>query len=142
MPANNHSVGRDVTLDITDPNGPVRFATITSFDAKPITAKNTIKAITGIIYHQAFPDGWSGTISIERQNNSADAYFAQREADYYAGRNLPPARIMETIRESDGSLSRYRYEGVVLIMDDAGNKQADKSISMKMSWMAARRIKV
>jgi len=142
MPVNGYSVGKDVSLDITGPNGPLRFNQITEFKSKPETTDLKVKGLDGITKHVRFPDGWSGGFNVERQDSTIDDYFAQLEANYYAGINENPLTITETITEVNGSVTQYRYLGVLLKLDDAGEKAGDKTVKQVISFMASRRIKV
>jgi hypothetical protein len=142
MPVNSFSVGRDISLDIIGSQGPLRLTLITGFQSKPDTTDSKIKGLDGITRHVRFPDGWSGSFSIERQDSTVDDYFAQLEANYYAGLNELPLTITETIAEVNGSVTQYRYLNVLLKLDDAGSWEGDKSVKQKVSFMAARRLKV
>jgi hypothetical protein len=142
MPVNSFSVGRDVSLDIIASTGPLRFSLITGFNSKPDITDSKIKGLDGITRHVRFPDGWSGGFSIERQDSTVDDYFAQLEANYYAGLNEQPVTITETITEVSGAVTQYRYMMVLLKLDDAGSWEGDKSVKQKISFMAARRLKV
>ena len=93
--------------------------------------------IFGIVY-----DGWSIAIKLDRRDPTVDRYFAQREADYWAGVNLVSGTILESIREVDGSVSQYQYTGVVLKYDDAGDWKSDSFVSISLTGMASRRIRV
>lgn len=142
MPVNGFSVGRDISLDIIGPSGPLRFNLITDFTAKPDVTDQKVKGLDGITRHVRFPDGWTGSLSIERQDSTVDDYFADLEANYYAGLNEHPLTITETITEVSGAVSQYRFLGVLLKLDDAGDYAGDKTVKQKVSFMAQRRIKV
>lgn len=142
MPVNGYSVGRDVSLDIVGPNGPLRFNQITKFSSKPDTTDHKIKGLDGVTRHVRFPDGWSGGFDIERRDSTLDDYFAQLEANYYGGLNEQPLTITETITEVSGAVTQYRYTEVLLRLDSAGDWAGDSVVSQKVSFMAARRIKV
>jgi hypothetical protein len=88
------------------------------------------------------PAGWSGGFDLDRADSTLDDFFAQSESDYYGGVASPIISITETISEVNGAQSQYRYTGVALKFDDGGNKGADKVISQKVSFKAARRIKI
>lgn len=139
MPINGFSVGRDVTLDVVGASGPLRFGLVTKFTSKPDIQDQKIKGLDGITRHVRFPDGWSGSFDVERMNDVLDNYFAQLEDNYYAGTNEQPCTITETITEPDGSLSQYRYEGVLLKLDDAGDWEGAKTVKQKVSFVATRR---
>ncbi|MGJ7529853.1 hypothetical protein [Variovorax sp. GB1P17] len=144
MPMNNQSVGRDVSLDFYTSKGilPIAAAAITSFASQPATTQTASKGLDGITRYGVFPDGWSGVLDIDRLNGNLDTYWAQIEADFYNGVNILPGTITETISEPDGSISQYRYTGVMFDFKDAGTKVANQLVKQKLNFMAARRIKV
>lgn len=142
MPLNGYSVGRDISLDIIGPTGPLRFSLITNFTSKPDTTDIKIKGLDGITRHARFPDGWSGSFDITRADSTLDDYFSQVEANYYAGLNERPLTITETISEASGAVTQYRYTGVLLKLDDAGSWSGDQVVKQKVSFMADTRVKV
>lgn len=142
MPVNSYSVGRDVTLNINTPQGALKVAKITRFSPKQETSDIKVKGLDGIIEHMVIPDGWSGSIDVERKDSTLDDYFAQLEANYYAGLNLAQVSITETIKEANGKVSQFRYEGVQLKLGSAGDWAADQTVKQQLDFMAARRIKV
>lgn len=141
MPMNGYSIGRDVTITITLPDGTaLDLGKLTKFTSKQEADNQDIKALDGQKDRLRFFGGWTGSFEAERRGPEVDAYFAQLEANYYAGNDEPPATITETILEPSGAVSQFRYERVVLSYDDAGDKQGDKSISHKISFFARRRV--
>jgi hypothetical protein len=89
-----------------------------------------------------FFDVCSGTFDLERQDSKVYDYLAQLEANYYAGLNEQPVTITETITEVSGAVTQYRYLGVLLRLDDAGDKAGDSTVKQRLSFTAQRRIKV
>jgi len=143
MPVNGFTVGRDVTLTVIDGSGsPLPLGLITNFTSKQETTEQKVKGLDGITRPVKFYDGWSGSFDIERQDSTVDNYFAGLEEDYYAGISEKPSSITETITEVDGSVSQYKYQGVLLKLDDAGGKSGDKTVAQKLSFYASRRIKM
>jgi hypothetical protein len=144
MPVNSQSIGKDVSLDIYTSRGPLNVpaAAITNFTSQPQTTSTASKGLDGVTRNAVFPDGWQGTFEIDRLNDSIDAWWAQYEADYYAGVNLTGGTITETIAEPNGSVSQYRYTGVVLNFTNAGSRQGNQLIKQTLSFMASRRLKV
>jgi hypothetical protein len=144
MPVTNgFTVGRDVLVDVYTASGPLRLpATTTGFDAKPQYKSINSHGLDGVNRYAELPSGWSGTIQMDRSDDTIDAFFAQAEADYYAGIAVQPATITETISEADGSTSQYRYTGVVFRFDDSGNKRGDDKVAQSFSWSASKRLKV
>lgn len=142
MPVNGFTVGRDVSLDIIGPSGPLRFSLITGFMAKPDITDQKIKGLDGITRHVRFPDGWSGSFDIERENSLVDDYFAELEANYYAGLNEKSCTITETITEVSGAVTQYQFVGVLFKLDDAGDYKGDATVKQKLSFVSSRRLKV
>lgn len=142
MPVNNFSTGRDVTLVVSTPTGPMDLTGITNFTKKQMNTKLKSKGLDGIPRHGTIPDGWGGSLRFDRLSPNLDRFFALQEAGYYAGQNLQSGTILETISEADGSLSQYRYVGVVVTFDDAGDASADKKVEQTVSWEAETRLLV
>jgi hypothetical protein len=142
MPVNNFSVGKDVSVTIVTQAGPLSINLITAFQSKQDTTKTRVKGIDGKTRWVRFFDGWSGSFKLERRDSTPDDYFSQLEANYYAGINEQAASITEIIAEPNGALTIYRYIGVLLDFDDAGNFEGDSTVKQSISFVAERRIKV
>lgn len=142
MPQNGYSVGRDISLNVMTPNGQLVINKITGFNSKQETSKQKVKRLDGITDSLRFFDGWNGSFDVERSDSIVEDYFIQLEANYFAGLNEQPATIMETITNPDGSVSQYRYERVILSLDDAGSWKGDSSVKIKVSFEAARKKQV
>jgi hypothetical protein len=141
MPQAGYTLGRDVALDIIGPYGPVRLK-IMAFEAKPKIANSEITPLNGLTDELLIPKGWTGTIDVERTDSTLDDFWAKWEDDFYNGVVQPPATITETIQETGGSVSVYRYENVVLHLADAGKKEGEKTVRMQLTFTARRRKKV
>lgn len=142
MPQNGYNVGRDVTIVIQTPYGPLSIPKVTKFNPKPDVVEVKIKRMDGVVDHLRIPNGWSGTLEVPRDGSTVDDYFAQVEADFYSGVNEQPSSIYETIANPNGSISQYRYEGVMLSLDDAGERSGDKEISQRMKFVGSRKIRI
>lgn len=142
MPVNGFNVGRDVSVDINTSTGPLNFGLITKFTAKQDITDKKVKGLDGITRHARFPDGWSGTFDVERQGPELDNFFAQAEDNYYAGVDEQGGTITETITEVSGAVSQFRFLGVLLKYDDAGDWSGDDTVKQKVSFVASRRVKV
>lgn len=142
MPVNGYSVGRDISLNITVATGPLQVAKITRFTSKQEATEIKVKGIDGITDNLLLPDGWSGSLDVERKDGTIDAYFDTLENNYYSGVNNGESSITETIQESTGGISQYRYEGVQLRYDSSGEWSGDATVKQSLSWVAARRKKV
>ena len=142
MPVNTFSTGRDVTLSVVTSVGPVNFNLITKFSSKQDTKDVKVTGIDGNTRYVRFPDGWSGSFSLDRQNSVVDDYFAQIEAAYYNGAGETPCSITETIAEASGAVTQYRYTGVLLKLDDAGTWTGEDTVKQTISFVCAKRLKI
>lgn len=144
MTVNTFTTGRDVSVQINTPAGPlvIPATAILNFKASPETTKLRSKGLDGKTRHGVIHDSWKGSITIDRLDQTVDNWWAQLEADYFAGRRTGTATIIERIQEQDGSVSTFRYEDVCLTLDDAGEYAADKKVEQMLSFEAARRIRV
>jgi len=141
MPINGLNVGRDVVLDILDPanGGVLAWATITGFQSRQRSRQLQSIAMDGTNNYAELPQGWDMTFQVDRSSSAVDDYFATLENDYYTGVATVGIQVTETITETDGSTSQYRYENVTLKLADAGLKSGDNYIKMKVEGVASRR---
>jgi hypothetical protein len=142
MPANNFTTGRDVSLVFNGPGAQINTAGITDFSAKPLTTTLKSKPLSGVPQHAYIPDGWELSFKLDRLDPSVDTFWNTYEANYYAGINQPAGTINENIQNPDGSVSKYRYTGVVIKLDSPGDFSGDKKVEQTLSGMASLRIQV
>lgn len=143
MPANGFNIGKDATLDVvSSTSGPLRPTILTDFTFKQMTTGLESKAADGVNRFAEVPTGWEGTLSFDRGNSALDDYVAQAEASYYAGAPGDVITITQTVQEVSGAITQYRYTGVALKYEDAGDWGGEKIVKQKLSWKASRRIKV
>lgn len=139
---NSFNVGRDgAQLTIVDSSfGSVTINGIIGFEAKPGFVKLKSVAIDGRIRYRNIPDGHVLTFEIDRQDPTYEQYFAQKEANYYAG--LPPAAIFVTwtINNLDGSVSQYQYSDMDIAAEDDGNWKGQDKVNQKFTAQAGRKI--
>lgn len=139
----NMTTGKDVSIDIVLASGQtISLGNVTRFDRKPKTKAITSDGIDGVPRQGVIPGGWDLNIEVDREDNIPDVWWAEYERKYYAGETVRNVTIHETIREGDGSISQYRYEGVALSPDDMGDFQADKNVKMRFKGMASFRKRV
>jgi hypothetical protein len=142
MPANGFSIGKDVAVMVSTPSGQLTLNGITEFTAKPDSVTLSSKGLGGITRFASIENGWSGTFKVDRLDSIVDDYFAALSDAYYNGKNSPPGTIYETITEASGAVTQWRYEGVVLVLEDHGSWGGDKRVEQSIKWMASRRRKV
>jgi hypothetical protein len=141
MPVNNFTTGRDIALVIQLATGPLTLQ-LTDFGAKAKTTTLESKTLDGIKQHAYIPDGYDLSFKIDRQDTSADDFWAAFEAQYFGGANQVAGIIYQTIRESDGSVSQWRFTNVVVKLDNLGDYSGDKKVEQSFSGMASQRIRV
>jgi hypothetical protein len=142
MPVNGYTVGRDVTINVMTPDGPLQLNGVVKFTKRRDSTSKKVKKINGDTDTLNFPDGWSGSIEIERQDSNAEDYFAAVEAGYYAGQNILPGNICETIEEASGAITQWQYTKAVLSLTNAGDAMADETVKLQIDWSASRRVKL
>jgi hypothetical protein len=142
MPINNYSIGKDISYSVVTPSGPLTLNGKTGYSVKPMFTDLNHKGLNGINVHGVIPDGWQIELQFDRTDPNVDNYFAQLEADYFAGVNQQGGTIFENIVEKDGSITSFRYTDVILKYDNAGNWKGDSLIPISVTAMASRRIKV
>jgi hypothetical protein len=137
------SIGRDVSVDIVLPSGShLILDQVTGFDAKPKMKKLSSVGLDGVNRHATIPEGWSLSFDMDRANVVMDDYWSQFEAAYYNGQTVFNATILQTIVEADGSHTQFRFEGVSLSFDDAGNWKSDQYVKQRVSGEASFRKRI
>jgi hypothetical protein len=144
MPINDFSVGRDIAVDLYDAASKsiVSFNIRTGFGARQMTTEIKIKGLDGTTRYAYLPDGWGGTIDLERAGPDVEDYILGLEATYFAGQNVQANQITETISEPDGTITQYRYTGVMVRLPESGEWKGDASIKQRLEWVASRKVKV
>ena len=139
MPVGGFSIGRDVSIIINMPQGPVKFSNLTGFKRQQISTSIESKGLNGVDKFAEIPSGWQGSIDIDREDNALDLAFAFLENLYYSGQNVPSSTISETTTEKNGSVTQFRYVGVAFKFDNPGDAAGDAKMSQTFSWKASRR---
>lgn len=155
MPVNKHITGQDVELVINVNGGElglggaaVSFIGVTGFSSRQDTSDLRVKQINGEVRHLVLPDGWSGTFDITRQALSAsgqditlDDFFSRIEAEYYKGDDMGLAEITQRIKKQDGNYETYKFKDCALKLEDAGDYSGDSTVSVRVGFMASKRVK-
>ena len=143
MPVSGYTIGQDIKIEIVLPDeGILTLSKIISFNATPTMTNKTIQPMNGSPVILTFHEGWTGTLEGERDDDSVDSFWAQREAEYYAGQDILAGTITQTIKEKDGTLSRYLFTKVQFRLEDAGAYKGNDSVMWRMTFDAGRRQKV
>lgn len=142
MPVNNFTVGRDVSIVINGPSGQITLNGITDFSSKPMTTTIKSKPLGSPPIQGYIPDGWEMSFKLDRMDAGADSFYAAFEAGYWNGQNQPAGTVNENIQEADGSITKWRYTGFVMKLDNAGDFSADKKVEQSLSGFASQKLPV
>lgn len=145
MPMNGFSVGKDLSIDLVDPNTNIAtssFSLRTGFSERQLTSRVVIKGSDGIVRYLELPEGWEGELDYTRQNSAVDDYISGLETSYYAGLNNLTAQMTKTVVNPDMSISTFQFQGVVFKLTDGGTWNSDNEIKQKLGWVASLRVKL
>lgn len=142
-----YNIGRDgATLNIVANGSPLSPTILTNFESNQETVQLKSKPLSGPPIFQEIPDGWKGSFEVDRADGTLDDFFAQAEDTYYAGDDATVITILHTIADAAvgavGAVRQYRYDGIVMKLENAGSYKADEKVTQKVSFMASRRTKV
>lgn len=145
MIAGGFNIGKEASLDLVHPKlGIIPFGLLTNFSSRPLKNRLQSTPITNggrsqfrIVYF-----GWEGAFEIDRSDGIPDALIALLEENFYNGEPETYFMITETISNPDGSIDQYRFRGVVIEPEDAGNWKADEKVMIKLNFAATLRQKV
>lgn len=143
MTANNFNIGSDAKVTWLSDGAVVGASILTKFSKKQRTKDIESEGIDGVNRFRNVEAGWEGTAMYDRTDSRIDDYFALKETARYAGLPPPVVTFSESIvNASDGATARYRYDGVTMTLENAGDIGGDSKIEQSISWKASRRIKV
>lgn len=145
MPVNGFTVGRDVTITMVGANGVDLVLApdqITNFDAKPIKKEDWSRPLNLPPKPLYLPDGWRGTVQLDRQDSSLDQFQSDYEQQYWNGENMLPGTILQTITEDDGTTTQYRFDGCMFWVEEPGQWHDGGKISQRMEFCASTRKKL
>jgi hypothetical protein len=137
-------VGRDVTVTIAGAQGNIVIPSsqVTHFDAKPLKREDWSRPLNSPPEPLYMPDGWRGTIEIDRSDATLDTFQATLEANFWNGSNQLSGTIVQTIVEDNGSITQYQYNNVMFWVEDPGNFRADGKVSQRMEFSAGIRLRI
>lgn len=147
MPVNGYTVGRDVTVTMIDRQNGVAgrsgrlvidSANVVSFDAKALKKEDWARPLNSPPMPLYIPDGWRGTLEIDRTDNTADLYQQNIEDRFWNGGNTTSGSIQELINEPDGSKTVKQYTQAMFWVEDTGTYRADGKVVQRIEWSAGR----
>lgn len=145
MPVNGFTVGRDITVTITGPGGNsivISSDQVTSFDAKPGKRQVWSRPLNVPPKPIYMPDGWQGTIHVDRADATLDTFVNQLEQTFWGGQNVLPGSILETITEDDGSVTQWHFPNCMFWVNQPGTYHADGIVAQELDFCCGQRIRV
>lgn len=143
MPVNGYSVGKDVKVTITSAgqNGVQAIVLdptqITQFEAKPMKKEDWSRPLNVPPQPLYMPDGWKGTIEVDRKGNTLDMFQAAFENNFWnTNQNIVGGFIQEYITEPNGTMTLKTYANCMFWVDDPGTAKADGKIPQKIEFSA------
>ena len=119
----------------------IGLITTVSWMSKVEIEKKKINLMSGYTFILPFIQNWTGELTIQRTSNVLDSvWYNLFEAPVKAGGAYPSVNLLQTIRETDGSVSRYTFQGAAIFYDDAGSFSNEEGVTQKISFSAPIRI--
>lgn len=119
--------------------GRVQLDAVTGFDPKQDVVKLSSKLLNGQKLTAHLPNGWSGSISVDRGSPSLDIIIAQIEAGWIDNGTYQNSTIYQFITEAGGTQTVAIFDNVSLTLADAGNWQPDAVTKQRLDFEANRR---
>lgn len=138
-PGSQFNIGSDSVLTVLVSGSPIGAMLLTKFEFKQLTTRQTSQPVNGKPNFREVEGGWEGTLDYDRSTSALDDFFVAKEAARYAGQQPPQITITTTINNTDGSTSKYRFNGVAMKMDSGGTYSADDKVVQTASWVASDR---
>lgn len=94
----------------------------------------------GLVDLRVIPNGWSGTIEVDRGSGDFDALFANGEAQFYAGANQQFfSMTVKTPNKRTGGSDTFIFQNVVFHGYEPGSYQKTSITKATVNWTAQQR---
>ena len=144
MPVNNMTVGRDYDFGLYDgiTRQIINLGDVQSF--RVTSAKHNIKSspYNGDPKFGYIPDGYTGSFSIVRTNQQLEELALTLNETFNSGGSVKSGYLNETVRNPDGSVSRYQYTGCVFWLTDVADGSREKNITQTCEFMASNKKRI
>lgn len=145
MPQNGFTVGKDATITITGPGGTsivISADQVTDFDPKPMKKEIWSRPLNSPPKPIFMPDGWTGTITVDRADATLDTFQATLEANFWNGVDTLAGTILQTVTETNGAVTQYQFTGVMFWVSEVGSYKADGLVTQQIEFAASLRTRV
>ena len=137
------NTGVDKSIALFDPNGvQIDIGKYAEFNSKPEQSITEIKPTNtgGVIYRKPHYHGWTGTLSVYREDGRWDRLQAVLENNYHQGIPSDLYSIHESVQNTDGSVDEAQYLNCTLTIEDAGTWKEDAEVMYKINVYAERKV--
>jgi len=138
-PGSQFNIGSDSVMSFLVNGLPIGSMLLTSFEFKQLTTRLTSKPVNNVPGYREVEEGWEGTMEYDRSNSVLDDFFAAKEAARYAGQQPPQVTVTTKITNTDGSVSRFRFDGMAVKLDNGGKYASDEKVMQQVAWVASTR---
>lgn len=119
--------------------GQVQLDNVTGFDAKQDTVKLKSRRLDGIKLNADLPDGWSGSLEIDRGTASLDSLFSLLESAWIDQGVYNNFTMYQYVTELGGAQTIWIFDNVAISLGDAGKWASDAITKQKIDFTANRR---
>ncbi len=144
MPTNNMNTGVDYTFGYYDAN----TSTIIDLgDVQNVKIKRNKHDLKSTPYNAPprfgfVEDGFHITFTITRTGAALEEFSLNQAIAFDAGNVVQAGYLSQSVSNPDGSISRYQFTNFVFFMDDPGDVQRDKQVTMTCEGAASKKVKI
>ena len=136
-----YNVGKDSTINVVVVGlNSFTLPELTELTMEAKTTTKTILPVNGDPNHCVFMEGYSGTMTGERKNRSMDDLWKILEGSYFSATNSPPIYIDVVTRETDGSVTNFKYTNVQFASFKPGPLKGNDTQTWSVEVLASRRV--
>jgi hypothetical protein len=140
--AGQFSIGPNNSVAIYQGGTEVNWGLITeiSWTSSKRNERRQVKLMSGYTFDLVFDNGWQGTIDIQRTNADLDKYWYVLEQSVQGGLPYPSFNIIQTVRETDGTITKMTFQGAIVTYDDAGTFVNEEGVVQKLTFTSPVRV--
>lgn len=142
------NVGTDLSVSITNLStgqNVVLDGRRTSFEEQPTDKLLTSEPIDngGRVEHRTIPNGWSGSIEVDRKSADFESLHAALEAAYYQGAAPTYFTIQVVKPAADGSSTAvFQHKGVQFHGYKPGTWSRDSIVKARIEFASSERVEI
>lgn len=144
MSVNNMTVGRDYSFGYYDANTGLVVDLGDVQNVKVSAVKHDIasRPYNSPPRYGYIPDGYTFSFDITRTNQRLEEFALEQTKRFNDGNSVEAGFLNETVKNPDGSVSRYQYQGFVFYLTDLGTIQRETTVKMSAVGMASSKVKI